>query len=66
MNNREMTTEELVKQPSILVLATYLPEELKDVSDSSELRLGFARRLGALDTEVSKSRAAFILKLGHK
>ena len=61
MNNREMSIEELVKQPSILTLVINSPAELKEILDSSELRLEVVRRLEALGTEAAKSRAAFIL-----
>ena len=60
-NNREMSIEEIVKQPSILAVVINSPEELKAVSDSSELRLEFVRRLEALGIGVAKSRAVFIL-----
>ena len=60
MSNREMSIEELVKQPSILASVVDSPTELENVGDSSELRLELAQRLEALETEASKSRAAFI------
>jgi hypothetical protein len=50
----------LVKQPSILAAVTNTPNELEEVGKSSELRLKLAQRLEALETEASKSRAAFI------
>ena len=55
-----MSIEELVKQPSILVSVVDSPTELENVGDSSELRLELAQRLETLETEASKSRAAFI------
>ena len=55
-----MSIEELVKQPSILASVVDSPTELENVGDSSELRLELAQRLEALETEASKSRAAFI------
>jgi len=60
MNNREMSIEELVKQPSILAAVVSSPAALENVGESSELRLELARRLEALETEASRSRAAFI------
>ena len=38
INNREVSTEDLIKQSSILALVANPLEELKDVSDSNELR----------------------------
>ena len=55
-----MSIEELVKQPSILASVVDSPTEVENVSDSSELRLELAQRLENLETEASKSRAAFI------
>ncbi|GAB2720765.1 hypothetical protein GCM10011495_36150 [Hymenobacter frigidus] len=60
MSNREMLIEELVKLPSILTAVVDSPEELENVGKSNELRLELAQRLEALETEASKSRAAFI------
>jgi len=60
MSNKEMSIEELVKQPSILTSIVGAPTELENVSTSSELRLELAQRLEALEAEASKSRAAFI------
>ncbi|MDQ2793875.1 MAG: hypothetical protein M3Y12_07700 [Bacteroidota bacterium] len=55
-----MSIEELVKQPSILAAVIDSPAELETVGSSSELRSELANRLEALETEASKSRAAFI------
>ena len=55
-----MSIEELVKQPSILASVVDSSDELENVSTSSELQLVLAQRLEDLETEASKSRAAFI------
>jgi len=55
-----MSIEELVKQPSILASVVDSPTELESAGNSSELRLKLAQRLEALETQASKSRAAFI------
>ena len=60
MNNRELLIEELVKLPSILASVVDSPAELENVGKSNELRLELAQRLEALETEASKSRAAFV------
>ncbi|UOQ97501.1 hypothetical protein MUN81_19995 [Hymenobacter sp. 5317J-9] len=60
MSEGKMSIEELVKQPSILVSVVDSPTELESVSNSSKLQSEIARRLDALATEASRSRAAFI------
>lgn len=55
-----MSITELIKQPSILVAVIQSPAELEAVGASSELRSEIANRLDVLETEASKSRAAFI------
>ena len=55
-----MSVKELDKQPSILVSVVDSPTELENVGESNELRMELAQRLEALETEASKSRAAFI------
>ncbi|MBU6119248.1 hypothetical protein [Hymenobacter siberiensis] len=55
-----MSIEELVKKPSILASVVSSLVELENVGNSSELRLELAQRLEAVETEASKTRAAFI------
>ena len=55
-----MSIEVLIKPPSILASVVDSPTELENIGESNELRLKFAHRLEALETEASKSRAAFI------
>ncbi|GAB3858260.1 hypothetical protein GCM10028822_32950 [Hymenobacter terrigena] len=55
-----MSIEELVKQPSILASVVESPTELENVGEFNKLRLKLAQQLETLETEVSKSRAAFI------
>ncbi|MBF9221742.1 hypothetical protein [Hymenobacter ruricola] len=57
---REMSIKELIKRPSILAEVINSPTELENVGVSSELRSELAQRLEFLETEASKSRAAFI------
>ena len=58
--NDKKSISTLVKKPSILAEVINTPSALDKVGDSSELRLELAQRLEALETEASKSRAAFI------
>lgn len=58
--NDKKSISTLVKKPSILAEVINTPNALDKVGDSSELRLELAQRLEALETEASKSRAAFI------
>lgn len=56
-----MSIKELINQPSILAAVVDSQTELENIGDSNELRLILAQRLEALETDASKSRAAFIL-----